>query len=581
MGETKIVPLREARRAQRKQKQDDPPEGGDVADGPGPCPITALGHRDGAYWFFDVAGQLRMLTAQQLGQSPQLVSLFGRSIGWAKQAYPQFDRDGNRTEWFSVRNCGAALVQMCHDSGLFNSREPVRGLGVWRADGQIVAHLGDRVLATATGDMQPAGFRAHGSLWPAHPRIEPPGPPASVAMAEQVETLFRRWNWSRRSSLSDEVRIFTGLWAAGLLGAAIAWRPHALVVGPPGSGKSSLLELYAALSPLAEMSNDYTEAGLRQMITGRAAPLILDEADEDPDSMGRLQKVIGLLRRASGGSGAQVTRGSGDGKAQRFEVMSPAVLGAVLPPPLGPADATRITRMDLLPRPRAGARELPGDAGIAWARAHAASLWGRALAGLPRFAANLLLLRAELLDRGCAPRLADQLGTILAARGMMLQDDPMDSTDAQEAIVLASWLAETIDQQEVDGGPRACLQRLLASPAEMIEGGQHPTLDRLIDRARGPDEAGVRNLLIDHGLKLAPWPHRGGGPPCLLVANAHPRLERIFANTLWANGRWNEDLRRLPGAEVPPDPVSFRKGVKPRCVVIPAALLLEGEVDPP
>lgn len=550
-----------------------------MASDAGDCPVTPLGHRDGRFFFFDAVGQLRALNAQQLGQAPQIVALFGGDMRWCVGMFPQVDKEGNLTDWFSVRKAGADMVRRCLAAGLFSADEPQRGVGVWRAAGRVAVHLGGRVYWPDDDSFQPAGFRARGALWPAHPAIPAPAAPCGPEVVEQVEGMFRRWAWVRDgfgASAQSDAAVFMGLWASGLLGAAIGWRPHGLVVGPPGSGKSSLMELYSALSPLAVMANDYTEAGLRQSVTGRAAPLILDEADEDPESMGRLQRVISLLRRASGGSGAQVVRGSGDGHAQRFEVMSPALLGAVLPPPLQPQDATRITRVDLLPRPRVGAGMLPGPEGIIWAQGQAAGLWGRALAGLPRFMANLELLRAVLRERGCAPRLADQVGTILAARGMMLADEPMGGSEAEEAILTASWLVLTADQQDEDGGPRACWQHLMASASDVIESGRHPSLAHLVERGLQADEATTRQALIDHGLRLAGWPRPRDDALHLFIANRHPRLERIFDGTQWTGGRWNEDLCRLPGAVRPESPVSFRQGFKPRCIVLPPSVLLEG-----
>jgi energy-coupling factor transporter ATP-binding protein EcfA2 len=235
-----------------------------------------------------------------------------------------------------------------------------------------------------------------GALWPALADLTPPAPPLSAELAQQVERMFTHWHWWN----DGEHKVFTGLWAAGLLGAAISWRPHGLLVGPPGSGKSTLLDLYACLSPLAMSVNDYSAAGVRQMLTGRAAPLILDEADEDPETMGRLQQV---LRRASGGEGARVVRGTGEGKAMRSDFMSPAILGSVLAPPLMPQDATRITKMELIRIPD-DAAALPIDAMMTWARNNAAALWGRAIEGIPRFRLNLAMIRAALIRLGCSPR---------------------------------------------------------------------------------------------------------------------------------------------------------------------------------
>ncbi len=357
-----------------------------------------------------------------------------------------------------------------------------------------------------------------------------------------------------------------------MLGAAIKWRPHGLLVGPPGSGKSTLLEIYAALSPLAMPVNDYTAAGVRQLLTGRAAPLILDEADEDPETMGRLQQVISLLRRASGGEGARVVRGTGDGKAMRHDFMSPAMMGSVLAPPLMPQDATRITKMELIRIPD-GADPLPVDRMMQWCKEHATALWGRAIAGIPRFRRNLTVMRQTLIGKGCSPRLADQVGTILAARAMILEDEPLDEMAADEDASKVDWLLQTSDQAAEDAGPARCLARLLASQADILEGGERPTFAELIARALRSDDNDARRKLVRHGLKLRGWPVSSVRPESLLIARAHPALDRIFQGAVWQGGRWPDDLKHLPGASAPPDQISVASGIKWRVVVIPPETL--------
>jgi hypothetical protein len=556
---------------------------------PGPCPVRAVGLRGGAAYFFDRMGQLREVPAQALGQPSQVLFLFGGLAGadWLRNKFPHYDREGAWTAGFEIRQCNTWLIEECAQAGLFDpDRLPIRGHGVWIAQGCIAVHTGNKVIfMTVPPEERSAGFRDRGALWPAQPELTPPAPALPAELAQQVERMFTRWHWWH----AGEERVFTGLWAAGLLGAAISWRVHGLLVGPPGSGKSTLLELYAALSPLAMPVNDYTAAGVRQLLTGRAAPLILDEADEDPETMGRLQQVISLLRRASGGEGARVVRGTGDGKALRSDFMSPAMLGSVLAPPLMPQDATRITKMELVRIPE-GAAPLPFDKMMTWARNNAAALWGRAIDGIPRFRVNLAMMKAALLSHGCSPRLGDQLGTIMAARAMMMEDEPLDAMSAEADALSVSWLMRTMDQAAEDSGPARCLSLLLASEANITEGGERPTFSELIARALQPQSADLalqersneaRRKLAKHGLKLRGYPSLDTRPESLLVARAHPALSKVYAGTLWAGGRWAEDMKHLSGAAFPPDQISFAKGTKYRVVSIPSEHFDGGTIEQP
>jgi hypothetical protein len=561
---------------------DTPAPPGERPSDPGAPPVQPVGVRGAVCYFFDSLGQLREVTAQALGQPSQVIFLFGGSdaaMTWLRHKFPHFDKEGNWTKGFSTRECNAWLVDQCHRRGLVDpDRLPARGHGVWRAQGAVAVHVGSKVIFIAEDgrplETRDAGFAARGALWPAQADLIPPAPAASAETAQQVERLFAKWNWW---NLGEE-RVFTGLFAAGLLGAAITWRPHGLIVGPAGTGKSTLLELYCALSPLALPVNDYTAAGVRQLLTGRAAPLILDEADEDPETMGRLQQVLSLLRRASGGEGARVVRGSGEGKAMTYTFTSPAILGSVLAPPLMPQDATRITKMELVAIPE-GTAPLPIEDMMAWAKKHAPALWGRAIAGIPRFRHNLGVVRAALLARGGSPRLCDQLGTILAARAMLLEDEPLDARAADDDVASIGWLLQSRGQAIEETGSMRCLQDLLTSTAE-LESGERPTFERLISRAlKGDDNA--KRRLIDHGMKLTRYPARAiGVRESLLVARSHSALTKVFAGTAWSGNRHGDALKHLPGASVPADSVSLRFGVKARVVVIPLEILPGADATP-
>lgn len=590
-----IVPLSEARKARKRRGEGGGDNGGDGGGDRRPpsgrsalagCPVVPIGHDAALFYFFTPAGQVKALRAHSLGQSAELVALFGgagEGVEWLRESFPQFDREGQATNWFSAREAGAWLVAQCFAAGILREDEPRRGPGVWRGEAGPIVHVGDAVrfyAGEAGADGLPyserrAGFRAAGALWPAHAPLAPPDRIATAGEAARLETYFERWHWRT----AEGAAIFYGLWSAGLLGAAIRWRAHGLVVGPPGSGKSTLLELYEAASPLAAVVNDYTEAGLRQAMSQRAAPLILDEAEGD--DRGRLSAVIRLLRKASGGGGARVLRGSADGTPQRFDVSSPAVLGGVLPPTLEPQDETRITRLDLAPRAEGGP-SLPSLEDVARVRGFAPKLWSRALAGLPRFAANLAGFRAEILGRGCPPRLADQIGTILAARAMMLADAPLAPADIEEDCdrFARAGFVRSEGELAAEQGPALCLAHLLQSPADMTEHGERPSIAQLLARARGPlEEEDARHagrVLVAHGVKVARYPMSGGAdaPWCLWVAFSHPRLRRLFGESRWSEGRWHEDLRNLPGAVVPRDPVHI--GAKVRAVAVPLELVLEG-----
>lgn len=535
------------------------------------CPVVPLGQYDDVFHFFDHMGQVRRLSPQQLGQKPHITALFGAAgVAWLVTQFPAFDKEGHPTGSFSVGEVNLWLIAQSAAAGLFDPTMPERRVGLWRAGDLAVLHLGDQIL---WGDQwRKPGFREAGALWRAEPTRVPKAAPAPPSACHRLEGLMARWNWQQPHAAA----VMFGLWAAGLMGAAVPWRPHGFIVGEAGSGKSTLFRLLAAANPLAVEVNDYTEAGLRQTLSSHASAALLDEADADQAlEADKLQRVIGLLRRTSGGSGAVVLRGSAGGASQRFEVVASAIMGAILPPILLPQDASRITRLDVLRRAEGGP-PLPSEGEMREVRALGPAFLARAMEALPRFPAAFAAAREQLLALdGEAPRVADQVGSILAARHVMQHDTPLGSLG--DELDVLGWAIPSAETRAAEGGPQQALHHLLHATLDMQRQGERPVVWRTVLRAQSTTETDgddARRQLLDHGMRWGPYPLRDPtGPPCLYVMNNHPQLARIFAGTRWAGGKWAEDLARLRGAIRPENPVKLAGGVKVRCIVVPGGLL--------
>lgn len=102
-----------------------------------------------------------------------------------------------------------------------------------------------------------------------------------------------------------------------------------------------------------------------------------------------------------------------------------------------------------------------------------------------------------------------------------------------------------------------CIAHLLQASVVLDQ----PSIRDLIEAALDEDEQ-ARALLVSVGIK--PYPHEDG----VLLANNHPALNTIFADTPWDHGYYARALRRLPGVT----PMSGFIGKKQRGTWIPASL---------
>jgi hypothetical protein len=507
-----------------------------------------------------------------------LKGLFLGNLAWCRENFP------TENGW-TDEQLGTWLMQRCAREGLFDPEAPVRGPGIWRngAD-DLIVHCGDILLDPKTGVETSAGTRIGGALYPAAPPIaRPASTPASIDEGEQLKRAIELWRFA--DPLAAELLL--GWIGAAMLGGAPDWRMHVLVRGSRGRGKSWLADLVAGVlgGGAHPMQNDYTEAGLRQALTGGARALVLDEA-EATGRNSRIRQVIELLRRMSGGAGARAVRGTTSGKALNYQITGPVYLSAILPPPLQPQDSSRIVEIDLADltddvayASEATRRNAVDDAmlrreraqeAIRWAARESAGLRARAIGAWSLFNDCFGAYHAAVLSTGCDMRQADHFATLLAGRDILIHEGPPDADFAAlEVDRFANWIKGLRVEEESNEG-ELCLDHLYHSQIDPVLGRERLLVGEIVLRALEPSGVTERDALRRIGVRIEDWqtPYKAW----LCVANKHAGLNRIFAGTRWENGGWKTALRYLDGATHWPQSLRFY-GRPTRATALPAVWL--------
>ena len=557
MEDRTVESFEEAKRqlSNRRGRRDDgppppvdipPPEEIDWAAAPFEC----LGVNGDLWWFVDAYHQVIGIKAEKLaGRGPCNVLLGGDRANWAARHFPEYNREGRQTGDFAPRALHKSIAAKMMDATFFDPAMPRRGPGVWGEAGKAIVHTGDAVLLP-DGTRRKPSFVRSGTAWISAAAIPAPadgqdgrGEPATAKACAEVEGFFGKWNWDRPHS----ERMLLGWWAVANLGALANLRPLCVVDAQEGSGKTALLDCIDALSPAAEKTDDTTEAGLRQRMQSRAAPIVLDEFEGTE----RQEAVLGLLRRMVTGQGSRALRGNGDQVAKATEVVGTAIIGAIAPPVPNAAERSRTLSLKLWPRQQ-GAAAFDTAQMNAWCEALAPALWGRVLAAWPRIQRNYAVLRPRLLDRGATSRGSEMVAMLVAAREAMVDDaDIADSDSADAALAWAeAWVELEADQTHETTAGR-CLSHLMGAQVQG-KAGETPTVAALLtDAAKArKDSPGVighaERVLLEIGLRLAPLPAHGTGKVGLYVASGkRAGLNKLFAGTEWAGGRWATVLAQL------------------------------------
>jgi len=537
------------------------------------CPVTVLGHRGKVFFYLGASGEMRGLLPSEHNEA-NLEALFGGRLEWMLQAFPSPKKAG-----YNLNELRSWLYRLANIAGFFDPDRNLRGPGTWRDDrGRLIVHCGDEVMID--GEWQAAGFKKNNVVYTCAPvEARPAKDAAPAAAARELLGFMEMWCWCgpRVGSGSLAARLALGWIGCAFVTGALHWRPHILVTGARGTGKTYLNNLVeCVLSPEAiYKASAPSAAGIRQALAGAARPVMLDEIEHDPDNR-RATDLIELARLGSSDGQGAVVRGSAEGRAQAWAIRACFCFSAIEHPVFKPQDASRITVLELGPLQRD-----PEAAALARERIQAfadvgPALRARMIDGFDRFKLNLEVYAQALSAASADGRQCDQLGSLLAAADVLTRDEVTPFHEA-ERFAEPIMRSEYIPGREEDGHAE-CLNHLLSTAIEVQLGTnytrQRRTLGELVgDQLRDPTRE-TQRILATYGISM----RERSGVRYLAVANKHRELQHIFAGTRWHTGVWRVSLARTPLSLRPDKPFKFA-GATSRAVWIPETALSQLDIE--
>ncbi|MBX9707910.1 MAG: hypothetical protein K2X61_08270 [Caulobacteraceae bacterium] len=512
------------------------------------CPVIPLGFYDRMVVLALPEGELREEPAYRIG-SMMKTDLF---VGKRGRIFLSLFK--NRKNEFQREKAAAWLVEKCRDAGRWDENRARRGYGVWPSAEGPVVHAGDAIgrWPFRKGDWRSVADALRetrdGPIWllrPPHPR---PGKPASVEVGRELKTKLGMWSFA---PLGDggmtEADVVVGWQGCALLGGVPAFRPHLSVSGGAGTGKTTLSRLMQAAGSAnaGELLDTFTEAGIRNSLSGEARALYMDEAEPSPDGQGPVEKAMEILRRMSTGEGSSGRKGDTGGRTVTTTAVGAAYLASIFPVAIGDAMATRMVEVRLRPLGKAkGGADDALKAAIDWAREISPDLLARAVRDVGRYRNDVSMMKTALGETGRLPRTADLIAALAAGRRLLLEDQALTLETAREELQLWAALISGREETSAAQNPgQACLSRIWAINSGQHSKDRHLTLGEMIEEeatSPGYHEKVLKTfgLAVENGHTNAERPG-----PWLIISTNHPTLARGLAGTQFAN--WKGVLEHL------------------------------------
>ncbi|RWN78064.1 MAG: hypothetical protein EOS02_09905 [Mesorhizobium sp.] len=554
---------------------------------PPDSPVKVVGRdSEGLVYCISSTGHMRKIERWDM---PALTDLYAPRLNTLMWSWPGFGKKKvydpetdamveklvvNRVE---RDKCMMAIINEAARKPDFDPHTQHRGRGGWVDNqGRFVWHSGGWLWLVDGKRLEQARPAQHeGFLYTRQAgTIEPWAEPVTSeeSPARRILEDLRTWNWQR--PYLDPVLVL-GWIATALMGGALKARPIIFATGGAGVGKSRLQEVVrSALEGAVTSSVNTTAAGIYQRAKQDSLPFMIDELESKPGST-RAESVIELARVAY--TGGDISRGGQDHEATTFTARNSFFFSAIIPPPMGAQDKTRMAMLNLsqLDRPGKSGRDL-----VLKPETDGRMILRQIMDGWRDFNDVLMPDYATILgERGLSARAIDTFGTLLAAAQLLvgpevLEDVGLPVTDANH---LGEMIAEATaaDRTENLDHWHKCIDTLFQSQIDAWRDGVKPTIGgvcellRIGPQAGGWDAKGARDRLelVNLGCMERGKASANAGAVLAVPADG-PQLQRIFGDTDFHKGGWYTALKQAPkGIVLPAHKIKINGSTK-HCLLI-------------
>jgi len=528
------------------------------------APFQCLGYDHGEYYYLPKgAPQVRSLTADKHSTS-HLMSL--APLNWWESNFRQ--KSG-----FDQTAAANMLIRANEKVGVYDNRR-IRGRGAWIEEykdqpKKTVLHLGTSLIV----DGNKINLHEHRSRWiyESGGLLELDGLQTSPMLnteSHKLLELCRRFTWEKQLS----AELLAGWMVIAPLCGVMPWRPHILVTGPAGSGKStvsdSVIRPVVGPSAICCMGNT-TEAGLRGEARSDARPVLFDEAESGGDASKRMQAVLELARQSSSDIGYSILKGSQNGKSVKYQPRMSFCFSSIGSAATQQADTDRIAILSLKKDDKLGHvqrfEDIKKDISDLLTADFCQALRSRGYSLIPVIQDNFKTLSRLLAIKFSSQRIGDQFGAILAGSYSLRSRNVLIDDKAQEFIDYLEW-GEAM-QENTSNDEYQCLSVILQHQMR-VESNLTFTIGELLETSilySNKDCEAARATLARNGIKVT---DEGDG---FYIANQHTAIQKMLEKTPWSSN-WGHILARIRGA-VRTKPMKFTAGSCSRSTGLPMSIL--------